>query len=571
MHNIIFVLLRRMHLPLIFLICIYAISVLGFVLISGTDNQGNPWRMDFFHAFYFVSFMGTTIGFGEIPYPFNNGQRLWAIVTIYGTVIAWLYAIGSLLSLIQDPAFRTLMKENAFRRAVRSINEPFYLICGYGDTGSLLVRALSDAGIRSVVIDADQERVNALELEDLLLYAPGFCANAAEPDILLKAGLKHKCCAGVVALTNVDHVNLKISITGKLLNPSLQVIARAETRDAEENIASFGTDSIINPFDTFAGRLALALHSPGIYLLYEWMAGVPNEGLSEPLFPPRGRWILCGFGRFGKAVYEKLEREGLPVTVIEATPEITGIPEDGIVGRGTEAVTLEEAKIQDAVGIIAGTDDDANNLSIIMTARELKPELFIVARQNKRINDSIFAAANLNLIMQRSSIIAHKIFAFITVPIMDQFFTQIRRQRNDWANELVSRISGITQDVAPHKWMLNVLATEAPALVAGITDGKRVSIDYLLLDPRNREDRLPCIVLLIKRQQQDILLPKDNTEIMIGDRILLCARYGTKRHVDWFVNNYNVFNYVFSGEEHSSNFLMRRLKRSIDDSELKDS
>jgi len=562
MHNIAFVLLRRIHTPLIVLICVYAISILGFVLIMGTDNEGNPWRMDFFHAFYFVSFMGTTIGFGEIPYPFNNGQRLWAIVTIYGTVIAWLYAIGSLLSLIQDPAFRTLMKENAFRRAVRGINEPFFLICGYGDTGSLLVKALAEVGIRSVVIDVDQERINSLELEDLYLYAPGFCANALEPDVLLKAGLKFRRCAGVVALTNVDHVNLKISITSKLLNPSLQVIARAETRDAEENIASFGTDSIINPFETFAGRLALALHSPGTYLLYEWMAGVPNERLCEPLFPPHGRWILCGFGRFGKAVYERLRREGMPVTVLEAMPELTGIPDDGIVGRGTEAITLQQANIQDAVGIIAGTDDDPNNLSIIMTARELKPDLFIVARQNKRINDSIFGAANLNLIMRRSSIIAHKIFAFITVPIMDQFFTQTGKQDNSWANQLVSRISGITQDKAPHKWMLNVVGSEAPALVTGIAEGKRVVVNHLIRDPRNRDDRLPCIVLLIKRKDQEILLPDDDTEIMIGDRILLCAGYNSKRHVDWFVKNHNVFDYVLSGEEHSSNFLTRYLSRT---------
>ena len=68
--QIIYLILRRLRTPLIVLVCVYAVSVLGFVLIPGVDDQGNPWKMDFFHAFYFVSYMGSTIGFGELPYPF---------------------------------------------------------------------------------------------------------------------------------------------------------------------------------------------------------------------------------------------------------------------------------------------------------------------------------------------------------------------------------------------------------------------------------------------------------------------------------------------------------------------
>ena len=91
MNNIIYLVLRRLRMPLITLIVIYAISVLGFVLIPGQDDEGNPWRMGFFHAVYFVSFMGSTIGFGEIPYPFTDAQRMWALIMIYATVISWLY------------------------------------------------------------------------------------------------------------------------------------------------------------------------------------------------------------------------------------------------------------------------------------------------------------------------------------------------------------------------------------------------------------------------------------------------------------------------------------------------
>ncbi|HHJ81110.1 MAG TPA: potassium transporter TrkA, partial [Candidatus Tenderia electrophaga] len=86
MHKIFALVLRRMRAPLIVLISAYAISILGLVLIPGVDDQGNPWNMSFFHAFYFVSYMATTIGFGEIPFEFTNGQRLWTTIAMYLTV-----------------------------------------------------------------------------------------------------------------------------------------------------------------------------------------------------------------------------------------------------------------------------------------------------------------------------------------------------------------------------------------------------------------------------------------------------------------------------------------------------
>ena len=500
MHNLVYVLLRRIHVPLIVLVCVYAISILGFVLIPGVDDKGQPWDMDFFHAFYFVSFMGTTIGFGEIPYPFTDAQRLWATVSIYGTVLAWLYGIGAALSLLQDPAFQSTLRASAFRRAVNLITEPFYLVSGYGDTGSTLVRALSEAGYRSVVIEIDQNRITALELEDLGVPVPGLCANAAEPETLAMAGLMRPNCAGVIALTNVDDVNLYVAINAKLLRPRLVTIARAESRSVEANMLSFGTDQVLNPFDTFAGRLALALHSPGMFLLYEWMTAVPHEPLREPLFPPHGRWILCGYGRFGKAVHERLVAEGVQVTVIEATPDITNAPPGTISGSGTEAGTLLEAGIKDAVGIVAGTDNDANNLSIIMTARELKPSLFMVARQNQHQNSITFKAAKLDLTMKRGTVIANKIFALTTTPLLADFLQAAWKNTNEWANQLVSRIGGISGEEVPQTWTIEITPAAAPALYAGIVRGRRASIGDLCRDPRNRDECLPCIALMIKRE-----------------------------------------------------------------------
>ena len=120
MHNVISLLLRRMRLPLIVLISTYAISVLGLTLIPGIDDQGNPWRMDFFHAIYFDSFLGSTIGFGEIPYAFTGAQRMWTTFIIYAAVVSWLYAIGTILTVIQDQGHRSPLHRTTCLRPCRS-------------------------------------------------------------------------------------------------------------------------------------------------------------------------------------------------------------------------------------------------------------------------------------------------------------------------------------------------------------------------------------------------------------------------------------------------------------------
>ena len=241
MNTIVFLVMRRMRVPLLVLLTVYTVAVVGITLIPGIDSSGSPWRMDFFHAFYFVSFMGTTIGFGEIPYEFSAAQRMWVTVSLYMTVTAWIYAIGTLLTLAKDEALQRAVIENRFARAVKNIHEPFYLICGYGDNGRALVSALEERLMRSVVVEVRQERIDVLALENYPVYVPKFCADASQPSHLVEGGLKNPYCDGVVALTNDNLVNLHIAITTKLLKPNLTVIGRVDSHDVATNMDSFGT------------------------------------------------------------------------------------------------------------------------------------------------------------------------------------------------------------------------------------------------------------------------------------------------------------------------------------------
>ena len=244
--------LRRMRKPFIILITVYSISILGLVLIPGVDDQGNPWKMSFFHAFYYVSFTATTIGFGEIPYALNDAQRLWVISTIYFTVISWLYAIGKILTLISDETFREAVTRSRFKKSVTNLHEPFYLVCGLGETGHEVVSALTEEHYRAVVIEKNKNNMNELKLNELREYVPCITADASDPSQLELAGIKHRLCKGVIAVTSDDQTNLKIAITSKFLHPNIKVACRSELKDYEENMLSFDTDHVVNPYETFA-------------------------------------------------------------------------------------------------------------------------------------------------------------------------------------------------------------------------------------------------------------------------------------------------------------------------------
>src|SRR5918997_6235743 len=226
----IFLILRRMRAPLIVLIVIFAVSVLGLTVIPGQDAEGRPYQMGFFDAFYVMSYTASTIGFGEIPYPFTYNQRMWVTISIYLTVVGWAYAIGSLLALVQERGFRQALALQHFTRKVERLREPFLIIAGYGRTGELLARSLDALGRRFVVVDRDDDRIDDLNLDSYHADVPGLAADAGDPGHLAVAGLDHPCCEAVAALSDDDEANLAVVMAAALLHPDVPVIARVTTR-----------------------------------------------------------------------------------------------------------------------------------------------------------------------------------------------------------------------------------------------------------------------------------------------------------------------------------------------------
>ncbi len=326
--------MRRMRTPFIILILIYFFSTLAMISVAGMDDHGNPYYMSFLDAAYFIAIMQTTIGLGEIPYAFTEAQRVLVYLLLLPNVVAWLYSIGTLLGLILDKQFQSVFQRNRFSRQVRRLKEPFYIVCGFGNTGSMTVSGLMARGIKAAVIESDESTVRNMALEDAYAHVPAITGRGRDRQLLELAGLHHPSCQGVIATTNVDQVNLTIAITVKLLRPEAQVLARSENQRVCDNMASFGTDSIINPYRIFAERLSLALSSPVKYLVQDWLISVPGSDLREVIRPPKGLWIVCGVGRFGALMAEQLQAQGMPVTVVDVHPDRLPAYERAVLGQG---------------------------------------------------------------------------------------------------------------------------------------------------------------------------------------------------------------------------------------------
>jgi voltage-gated potassium channel len=101
-----------------------------------------------------------------------------------------------------------------------------------------------------------------------------------------------------------------------------------------------------------------------------------------------GHYVICGYGRVGRAVLEELLRRNYTSVVIESKPELEPLlAEHGlryISGDPADETVLRQAGVERAQGLVCAVDSDAANVFITLTARALNPDLRIVARASDR-------------------------------------------------------------------------------------------------------------------------------------------------------------------------------------------
>jgi len=97
-----------------------------------------------------------------------------------------------------------------------------------------------------------------------------------------------------------------------------------------------------------------------------------------------GHYIVCGYGRIGHVICRQFVAEHIDFVIIEENPEtIQGIVEEGFIyyhGSATEDKALLETGIKRAKGMVCALPSDAQNLYVILTAKELNPDIYILSR-----------------------------------------------------------------------------------------------------------------------------------------------------------------------------------------------
>jgi len=369
-------------------------------------------------------------------------------------------------------------------------------------------------------------------------------------------------CIGVIAITNKDHVNLTIAITSKLLRPDLPVMARAETRRVVHNMESFGTDQTVDPYTIFAERFYLALNSPAKYLVQDWLISVPGTRLRKEMNPPDGRWILAGVGRFGSRMAAALDKAGISYTVIDVHPDRVQERPGSVLGRGTEAGTLMEAGIMEAEGIIAGTGDDVDNLSIIMTALELKPELFVIARQESPRNDALFEASGAHLVARRSQIVARRVLAVATTPLLPVFNDHMVHQDEAFARSVERQLEEVLDGYSPGLWTIDISGECTVSLRSARLEGVKIRLEHLLVNSRTPEpERLPCVCLMLERDSLRLFLPGPEQVLMKGDRLLFAGRGTARSEMTFSLTEPTALVSLATGRPQPRGAIMRRLAR----------
>ncbi len=217
--NAFWIILQKLRAPLLVIIITYSIAILGMVLIPGMDDNGKVYHLSFFDAFYFVSYMASTIGFGEAPYTFTYAQRLWVTLCIYITVVGWFYGIGALVTAVTDKTLKFELMRNKFRKKVREIRDDFVIILGYTYVNAEIIKKFHAINMEVVLIDKDEEKISFFLLEESSQDVPVLVGNALLTETLQDAGVLRSNCRAIVSLFKNEENNLRVSILTKFGNP----------------------------------------------------------------------------------------------------------------------------------------------------------------------------------------------------------------------------------------------------------------------------------------------------------------------------------------------------------------
>ena len=153
--------------------------------------------------------------------------------------------------------------------------------------------------------------------------------------------------------------------------------------------------------------------------------------MEQSIAAMRGHVIICGWGRVGRAIAADVEASGRDLVVVESDQTRTQTISHNLVhGDATDDAVLQAAGIERAAALVAAVDSDAANSFIVLSARALKPDLFIVSRARSQDSENKLLRAGADRIVNPQSIGGARMAAFVLQPHVAEFLDVVMHERN---------------------------------------------------------------------------------------------------------------------------------------------
>ncbi len=147
--------------------------------------------------------------------------------------------------------------------------------------------------------------------------------------------------------------------------------------------------------------------------------------------------IVCGYGRNGAQAVARLKAYHMPFVVIENDAEVIEKFEDEVLfvkGDANEDEVLEAAGIHKAQYLISALPTDAGNLFVVLSARQLNKELFIISRASEVGSEKKLALAGANKVIMPDKIGGDHMASLVVIPdlitFMDKLSTDGKKNTN---------------------------------------------------------------------------------------------------------------------------------------------
>ncbi|HJU92870.1 MAG TPA: potassium channel protein [Pyrinomonadaceae bacterium] len=193
-------------------------------------------------------------------------------------------------------------------------------------------------------------------------------------------------------------------------------------------------------------------------------------GHSRKMSKMRDHFIICGAGRVGSHLLRNLRAANGNFLVIENdSAKVQALVDLGITVLPRDATleeTLREAGVEHARGLASCLPDDADNVYVVLTARDLNPKLHIVARAAEEQAEAKLVRAGANRVVAPTIIGGHRMAMALTKPAVGDFLDSITANHLELAFEQLEVDPAST--LVGHKLSETIIRSELNIVIVSI-------------------------------------------------------------------------------------------------------